>query len=954
MPKAESKGAPLPDSDSVIRVRGARVHNLRDIDVDIPRDRLVVLTGVSGSGKSSLAFDTLYAEGQRRYIESLSSYARQFLDQLERPDVDLVEGLPPTVSIDQKSGSANPRSTVATITEIHDYLRLLYARTGIPHCPSCGQPIRRQTPEQMVASVLGMREGCKVIILAPLVRGRKGQHAEAFQAIRRAGLLRARVDGQIVEIQEEPKLAKTKTHTIEAVIDRLVVREGIRPRLAESIDRALKLGEGTVILSVQSDTGWDDQVLSIHFSCPDCGTGLEEVEPRTFSFNSPYGACPACGGLGTLTAFDPALFLPDLSKSLDTSAIAPWRALPARHADALRNDPTLKTFLQEHRLKRSTPLKSWSKTALSALLDGDATSGFIGIVQQLHVLYGAENERTRDALEAFRETAPCPACSGARLKPEARAVTVAGRGIHEVSTLSIREAERHLADLKFEPPLDLVGPPLIREIASRLSYLERVGLAYLTLDRSADTLSGGELQRVRLASQIGSGLVGVGFVLDEPTAGLHPRDTDRLLASLHALRDAGNSVIVVEHDEATIRAADWVVDLGPGAGPDGGRVVAEGTLSQLVESPSSVTGQMLRRMSQPIARRSQPAANGSLFPASIEPGELGWISVLGATEHNLKGDLARLPRGVLTCVTGVSGSGKSTLVLNVLAHAVRRHLESAGPRPGRHRSIEGLDGIGRLIVIDQAPIGRTARSTPVTYTGVYDEIRNVYANTREAKVRGYKANRFSFNVKGGRCEVCLGQGVRRIEMQFLPDLFVRCETCGGKRFNRQTLEARFKGKSIGDVLELRVDEAVEFFDAIPKVRRGLVALHDAGLGYVTLGQASTTLSGGEAQRVKLAAELGRTDEIRTLYILDEPTTGLHFADVENLLSVLTRLVVAGNTVIVIEHNLEVIRAAGWVVDLGPEAGDEGGHVVASGTPRDVAANDASVTGAYLRLTPSAP
>lgn len=952
MKNAESKGPPFREVDSAIRVRGARVHNLRDIDVDIPRDRLVVLTGVSGSGKSSLAFDTLYAEGQRRYIESLSSYARQFLDQLERPDVDLVEGLPPTVSIDQKSGSTNPRSTVATITEIHDYLRLLYARAGVPHCPTCNRPIRRQTPEQMVVSVLGMREGCKVIVLAPLVRGRKGQHAEAFQAIRRAGLLRARVDGQILEIQDEPKLAKTKTHTIEAVIDRLVVREGIRPRLAESIDRALKLGEGTVILSVQTDSGWDDQILSIHFSCPECGTGLEEVEPRTFSFNSPYGACPACGGLGTASAFDAALLVPDLSKSLETGAIAPWRILRAKVSDTLLDDPRMKAFLLRHRVKRNTPLKSWPKGAVSGLLNGERDGDFPGIVAELESLYAAEKESVREALEAFRETTPCPACQGARLRPEARAVTIGGQGIHEVSRLSIADARRHLDSLRFEPPLDLVGPPLVREIDNRLSYLARVGLTYLTLDRSADSLSGGELQRVRLASQIGSGLIGVGFVLDEPTAGLHPRDTDRLLDSLHALRDAGNSVIVVEHDEATIRAADWLVDLGPGAGPDGGRVVAEGTFRDVLKAEESVTGRMLSNRTGLSLERPRHKADGSLFDSRVEPGELGWISVMGAKEHNLKGELARFPLGVLSCVTGVSGSGKSSLVLNVLARAVRRTLEGSGPRPGQHISIEGLEAIGRLIVIDQAPIGRTARSTPATYTGVYDEIRKVYANTREAKVRGYKGNRFSFNVKGGRCEVCLGQGVRRIEMQFLPDLFVRCEACGGKRFNRQTLEARFKGKSIGDVLELRVDEAVEFFDAIPKVRRGIVALHDAGLGYVTLGQASTTLSGGEAQRVKLAAELGRNDDIRTLYILDEPTTGLHFADVENLLRVLMRLVEAGNTVVVIEHNLEVIRAAGWVLDLGPEAGEEGGHVVAAGTPQDIAACEASVTGAYLRSKPA--
>ncbi|MBX6312820.1 MAG: excinuclease ABC subunit UvrA [Isosphaeraceae bacterium] len=923
----------------MIRVRGARVHNLREVDVDLPRDRLVVLTGVSGSGKSSLAFDTLYAEGQRRYIESLSSYARQFLDQLERPDVDLIEGLPPAVSIDQRAGAANPRSTVATLTEIYDYLRLLYARAGVPHCPDCGEPIRRQTPEQMVATVLAMQEGRKVIVLAPLVRGRKGQHAEAFEAIRRAGLLRARVDGQIIDLQEGlPKLAKTKTHDIEAVVDRLVVREGIRPRLAESIDRALKLGEGTILLSAQAEAGWEDQALSVHFACPSCGRGVEEIEPRTFSFNSPYGACPACAGLGVLSAFDPELVIPDHSKSLAEGTVAAWSALPTNRAAERAEDPRLTALLKRLGLTRKTPLASWPEEATRKFLDGDPETGFEGVLNELEREYAAtKSESRRAALEVFRGEVVCPACGGARLRPEARAVTVGGQPIPELTAQSASGIRAFLESLPFEPPLDQVGPPLVREIAGRLAFLERVGLGYLTLDRWADTLSGGELQRVRLAGQIGSGLVGVCFVLDEPTAGLHPRDTDRLLDSLKDLRDRGNSVLVVEHDEAVIRAADYLIDLGPGAGPDGGRIVASGPPGALADAGESVTARYLRgevRVARPTSDRLARS------PA--------WIEILGASEHNLKGIEARIPVGTLTCVTGVSGSGKSTLVQDVFARAVRRKLGGIGRRADRHAQIKGLEAIDKLIDIDQTPIGRSPRSTPATYTGVYDEIRRVFAQTREAKLRGYTASRFSFNVKGGRCEACQGQGLRKVEMQFLPDLYVRCETCGGRRFNRPTLEVRYRGRSIADVLELRVDVALAVFENVPKVRRGLEALHEAGLGYITLGQSSPTLSGGEAQRVKLAAELGRAATGRTLYILDEPTTGLHFADVANLLRVLHRLADLGNTVVVIEHNLDVIASADWVIDLGPGGGEAGGRIVAMGTPRDVAGAAESATGRYLR------
>ncbi|QDV38129.1 excinuclease ABC subunit UvrA [Tautonia plasticadhaerens] len=934
-----------------IRVRGARVHNLRDVDVDLPRDRLVVLTGVSGSGKSSLAFDTIYAEGQRRYIEGLSAYARQFLDQLEPPDVDLIEGLPPTVAIDQKSGAAGPRSTVATVTEIHDYLRLLYARAGVPHCPGCGEPIRSQTAEQMIGSVLGLGEGRKVIILAPIVRGRKGQHLDAFRAIRRAGLIRTRVDGETIELADEPpKLAKTKVHDIEAVVDRLVVREGIRSRLADSVDLALKLGDGALVLSIQQEGGsWLDRSLSTKLSCPRCGLGVPEIEPRTFSFNSPYGACPGCDGLGVVSAFDPELVAPDRSKSIAGGAVAAWAALPPKSRTEVQGDDRLIALLDRHKITSETPLSSWPAKALREFFEGGPTGKgkppYNGVIVELRAVHDALPERRREALDAFRSDLPCPSCLGARLRPEARAVTLDGTPIHALTAMTADRARGVLGSLRFEPPLDRVGPPLVAEVAERLSFLERVGLGYLTLDRPADTLSGGELQRVRLATQIGSGLVGVCYVLDEPTAGLHPRDTERLLASLADLRARGNSVLVVEHDETTIRAADWLVDLGPGAGPDGGRVVALGPPGAMDETEpgASVTLRYLRGGE----RREGP------LPALIPPGEArlarspGRIAISGASEHNLKSIDVEIPIGALTGVSGVSGSGKSSLVLDILARAARRALEGTGPRPGAHTSISGLDQIDKQILIDQSPIGRTPRSTPATYTGVFDDIRRLYATTREAKVRGYGPGRFSFNTKGGRCESCEGQGVRRIEMTFLPDLDIPCETCRGLRFDRATLECRFRGKSIGDVLLMRVDEARPLFENVPKVARGLEALHEAGLGYVTLGQSSTTLSGGEAQRVKLAAELGRVATGRTLYVLDEPTTGLHFADVDNLLRILLRLADLGNTVVVIEHNPDVLRAADWLIDLGPDAGDAGGSLVAMGPPAEVAASGKGHTSRYL-------
>jgi excinuclease ABC subunit A len=930
---------PLLPDDS-IRVRGARVHNLRDVDVDLPRDRLVVLTGVSGSGKSSLAFDTVFAEGQRRYVETLSTYARQFLEQLEPPDVDAIEGLPPTVAIDQKAGQPNPRSTVATVTEVHDHLRLLFARAGVPHCPQCREAIRSSTPEQMTETVLGWPEGARVVVLAPLVRGRKGEHQEAFATIRRAGLLRARIDGATVDIVESPpKLARTSSHDIEAVVDRLVLREGIRPRLAESIDRALKLGDGSVIFSVQqADGAWTDRVLSVRLACPRCGLGLEPVEPRLFSFNSPAGACPTCDGLGTFEEFDPELVVPDRGKSLTGGAVAPWNALGAAERAGQVGGEELWVFLKAGGVSADVPLSTWPRKIFDGFLFGDGASGWPGLLARLREQHGrARGEKAIQALEAFRVAVKCPDCDGTRLRPAARAVTLGDWSIDRLLALPIGQARDALEGLAFEPPLDRVGPPLVAEIARRLAYLERVGLHYLTLERGAATLSGGELQRVRLATQIGSGLTGVCFILDEPTAGLHPLDTERLLAALADLRDAGNSVLVVEHDEAVVRAADWVVDLGPAAGPDGGRVVAQGAPGGL-EGAESVTARWL------AGQLSPPEATGARR-LERSPGAL---RVVGASERNLRSIDATLPLGCLVAVTGVSGSGKSTLVQDVLGRAVRRGLLGAGPRPGAHKRIEGLEAVDKLIDVDQSPIGRTPRSSPATYTGLYDEIRVVFASTREAKIRGYKPNRFSFNVQGGRCEECQGQGVRRVEMQFLPDLVIRCEACDGRRFNAATLEVRYKGKDIAQVLDLRVDEAMEFFDAIPRVRKSLEALHEAGLGYVTLGQSSTTLSGGESQRVKLAAELGRASTGRTLYLLDEPTTGLHAADVANLIRLLGRLADLGNTVVVIEHNLDLIRVSDWVVDLGPGGGKDGGRLVVEGPPTAVSRAAKSQTGRFLK------
>jgi excinuclease ABC subunit A len=938
--KSETAVPPEPSSSPLaIQVRGARVHNLKNIDVDLPRDCLVVLTGVSGSGKSSLAFDTIYAEGQRRYLECLSSYARQFLDQLERPDVDAIEGLPPTVAIDQRAGTANPRSTLGTVTEIYDYLRLLFAKVGKPHCPACGVPIIRQTPEQMVNQLMRLKDGQKVQILAPLVRDRKGQHVDIFQAIRRAGLIRARVDGELIEVTDQPpKLAKAKAHTIEAVVDRIAIREGIRPRLAESLDLALKLSDGGVVTLTDSPGGWVEQFFSIHLNCPHCGAGLPAIEPRSFSFNSPHGACPECQGLGSRWAFQPELVVPDRARSWDEGAVVPWALLPAAVKDPASYEAQVDDFLKRHHVARSSAVASWPAKVWSSFWSGEQAAGFPGLASLLEQAYEqARSESARKAFDVYREEKLCTACSGSRLRPESRAVQLADRSIADLTGLAISDLLGFFQSLTIEPAFEAIGAPLVGEIVARLRYLVEVGLIYLSLGRGADTLSGGELQRARLAAQLGSGLMGVCTILDEPTAGLHPRDTDRLIASIRRMLEQGNSVLVVEHDASVIRAADWIVDLGPGAGPDGGTVVAAGTLGQLQASPASITARYLSQALQLAPDRSQRLAASP-----------GWINIRGASLHNLKQVNAQIPLAAFTCVTGVSGSGKSTLINDVLARNVRRVLNHGGPRGPSPDGISGLDAIDQLVEVDQSPIGRGPRSTPATATGVFDEVRRVFALTREAKVRGYGYGRFSFNAKGGRCEACRGLGQRRLPMRFLPDLHVTCEVCGGKRFNRQTLEVKFKGKSIGDVLEMRVDESRSLFEAVPRVMRGLNALHDVGLGYLTLGQSSSTLSGGEAQRIKLAAELGRPATGRALYLLDEPTTGLHFADIERLLTILNRLADLGHTVVVIEHQLDVIASADWVIDLGPDGGEAGGQIVAMGPPMEIARNDASHTGRALR------
>ncbi len=928
-----------------ILVRGAREHNLKDIDVELPRDRLVVLTGLSGSGKSSLAFDTVYAEGQRKYVESLSAYARQFLGLMEKPDVDHIDGLSPAVSIDQKGAPRNPRSTVGTVTEIYDYLRLLFARIGIPHCPRCGKPISRQTPEQIVDRVLQLPEGRRILVLGPIVRGRKGEYRQLFVDLRRQGFARVRVDGHLYELGEEITLDKNRKHQIDVVVDRLIVRPDIRSRLNDSVETALKLGQGLVGVSVVDG---DELVFSRNFACPDDGLSLPEIEPRMFSFNAPQGACPTCTGLGFRQEVDPALVL-DSSLSLLDGAVLPWADSTSEYYQEV-----LHSLADHFGVDMRTPVRKLPREFVRALLHGTEEpirlryhnrwgtlrqyeSRFEGIVPQLERRYqDSDSEYVKEEIGQFMSSAPCPDCRGTRLRKESLAVTVGERSIAEVCALTVRGAMQFFTSLAVSDREQMIAQQILKEIRARLRFLMDVGLDYLTLDRTATTLSGGEAQRIRLATQIGSGLMGVLYVLDEPSVGLHQRDNHRLIETLERLRDLGNTILVVEHDEDTIRAADWIVDIGPGAGAQGGHVVACGPLETILRTPASVTGQYLsgaRRI--PVPPRRRPGRGESLV-------------IRGAREHNLKGIDVTIPLGLFACVTGVSGSGKSTLINDILYRALSHSLHGARARPGAHDRIDGLQQLDKVINIDQSPIGRTPRSNPATYTKTFDLIRELFAQTPDARARGFKPGRFSFNVRGGRCDACEGDGIVRIEMHFLPDVYVPCDVCKGKRYNRETLEIKYKGRSIADVLDMTVDEALTFFDAIPRIKRKLRTLADVGLGYITLGQAATTLSGGEAQRVKLSTELSRRDTGRTLYILDEPTVGLHFADVQRLLDVLHRLVDAGNTVLVIEHNLDVIKTADWIIDLGPEGGDFGGEVIAEGTPEAVAQVAGSYTGQYLR------
>jgi len=936
-------------SSGQIRIRGARTHNLKDLDLDIPRGTLTVITGLSGSGKSSLAFDTIYAEGQRRYVESLSAYARQFLQLMQKPDVDSIEGLSPAISIEQKTTSHNPRSTVGTVTEIHDYMRLLWARVGVPYSPATGLPIEAQTVSQMVDRVLAMPEGTRLLILAPVVRGKKGEYRKELAEFQRRGFERVKVDGKLYLIPEAPKLDKKLKHDIEVVVDRIVVRDGIASRLADSFETALALADG--VAYTENADGGERTVFSAKFACPVSGFTIEEIEPRLFSFNSPQGACPTCDGLGTQTFFDPMLVVPDDTRSLAEGAIAPWAG-----ASSPYYDQTLESLARHFKVKTSTPWGELPASVRKAILHGtgnevvtlrykdglrayNVEKPFEGVLPNLERRFReTDNPWVREDLTRYQAEKPCPACNGHRLKPEALSVKIAGRHIGEVSELSIRKAREWFATVQetLTPQRREIARRILREIEERLQFLVDVGLDYLSLGRSSATLSGGESQRIRLASQIGSGLTGVLYVLDEPSIGLHQRDNERLLATLRRLRDLGNTVLVVEHDEDAIRAADHLVDIGPRAGAGGGRVVAQGTPAEVAANPASLTGDYLsgrRRIPVPEARRR------------VDRKRL--LRVVGASGNNLKDVTAEFPLGTFTCVTGVSGGGKSTLVIETLYKAAARRLMGAGTVPAQHERIEGLDLLDKIIDIDQSPIGRTPRSNPATYTGLFAPIRDWFSELPDSRARGYKPGRFSFNVKGGRCEACQGDGVIKIEMHFLPDVYVTCDACKGKRYNRETLEVKFRGKSIADVLEMTVDEAVEFFSAVPAIHDKLKVLQEVGLGYIHLGQQATTLSGGEAQRIKLAKELSRRATGRTLYILDEPTTGLHFEDVRKLLEVLHRLVEAGNTVVVIEHNLEVIKTADWILDLGPEGGDGGGRIVATGTPEEVAAAPESHTGRFL-------
>lgn len=937
------------DSRQYIKIRGANEHNLKNVDVDIPRDKLVVLTGLSGSGKSSLAFDTIYAEGQRRYMESLSSYARQFLGQMEKPDVESIEGLSPAISIDQKSTNRNPRSTVGTVTEIYDYFRLLYARAGIPHCPKCGREIKKQTVDQMVEQVMAFPERTKIQLLAPVVRGRKGTHVKLLERARKSGYVRVRIDDNMYELSEEIKLDKNIKHNIEIVVDRLVVKEGIEQRLTDSIENVLNLAEGLMTVDV---IGGEPVQFSESFSCPDCGISIEEIEPRSFSFNNPFGACPECFGLGYKMEFDEDLMIPDKRLSISEGAITVmgWQSCTDKKSFTYA---ILDALSKEYGFSLDTPFEDYPKEVHDVLIHG--TNGkevkvyykgqrgegvydvaFEGLIRNVERRYRETSSETMKAeYEEFMNITPCSACKGQRLKPGALAVTVGDKNISELTGMSIEKLQTFLKELKLSNQQLLIGGQILKEINSRIQFLMDVGLNYLTLGRSTGTLSGGEAQRIRLATQIGSGLVGVAYILDEPSIGLHQRDNDKLLGTLKHLRDLGNSVIVVEHDEDTMRESDFIVDIGPGAGEHGGEVVATGNAEEIMQNENSVTGAYLSgriRIPVPEVRRKPT----------------GWLKVLGAQENNLKNIDVKFPLGVMTCVTGVSGSGKSSLVNQILYKRLARDLNRARTIPGRHKGIEGLEQLDKVINIDQSPIGRTPRSNPATYTGVFDLIRDLFAATPDAKARGYKKGRFSFNVKGGRCEACSGDGIIKIEMHFLPDVYVPCEVCKGRRYNRETLEVKYKGKNIYDVLEMTVEEAMHFFENVPSIRRKMETLYDVGLSYIRLGQPSTTLSGGEAQRIKLATELSKRSTGKTIYILDEPTTGLHFADVHKLTEILHRLTEDGNTVIVIEHNLDVIKTADYIIDIGPEGGDKGGTVIAEGTPEEVAESPVSYTGKYIK------
>ena len=933
-----------------IKIRGASEHNLKHVDVDIPRDELVVMTGLSGSGKSSLAFDTIYAEGQRRYMQSLSSYARQFLGQMEKPAVDLIEGLSPAISIDQKSTNRNPRSTVGTVTEIYDYMRLLYARVGTPHCPKCGREIKRQTVDEIVDQLLLMPEGTRIQLLAPIVRGKKGMHEKVLDSARRSGYVRVRVDGNMYELSEDIRLDKNIRHTIEIVVDRLVIREGIEARLTESIEQVMGLTGGQMTVDV---IGGEPVNFSTSFACPDCGVSIDEIEPRSFSFNNPFGACPECSGIGYKMEFDLALMIPDESLSLNEGAITVPGWMNSKDEGSFTH-AMLVALSEAYHFSLDTPFQDYPPEIRSIILDG--TKGekvtvryasqfgkgnvhqvaFEGLLANVNRRYReCFSERMRADYEQYMRITPCALCHGARLKASSLAVTIADLNIYQATELSIEHFYHWIEAIQLTPMQHQIADEVVKEIRSRIKFMLDVGLDYLTLSRAAGTLSGGEAQRIRLATQIGSGLVGVAYILDEPSIGLHQRDNDRLIATLKHLRDLGNTVIVVEHDEDTMRAADYIVDIGPVAGSEGGEVVATGTAEEIMQNPRSITGMYLSgklKIEVPKTRRKPN----------------GWITVKGASEHNLKNIDVRFPLGVFTCVTGVSGSGKSSLVNEILYKTLAKKLNRARTIPGRYKSIEGVEQLDKIIAIDQSPIGRTPRSNPATYTGVFDMIRDLFAGTPDAKARGYSKGRFSFNVRGGRCEACQGDGIVKIEMNFLPDVYVPCEVCNGKRFNRETLEVKYKGKNIYDILEMTVEEALDFFKNVPSITRKIQTLYDVGLGYVKLGQPSTELSGGEAQRIKLATELSRRPTGKTIYVLDEPTTGLHFADVHKLVVMLDRLAENGNTVIVIEHNLDVIKCADYIIDIGPEGGDRGGTVIAEGTPEEVSKVKESYTGHYIR------